>query len=549
MIAVVETWRQGLWSRQHWMPNILSGVVVGIVALPLALAFAIASGARPEQGLYTAIVAGFLAALLGGSRYQVSGPTGAFIVILADITAHYGMNGLQVATLMAGVMLVLMGISRLGAILQFIPMPVIVGFTSGIAVIIWVGQWSDFFGLPAVSGEHFHNKLLNLIAVLPQFHWATTLLSILGVLILIVAARVPKLNKIPAPLTVLLVLTAIQSYYQFDGVATIGSAFGSIPQGLPSFELPKADLEMVMLLLGPAFTIAMLGSIESLLSAAVADGMTGTKHHSNQELIGQGMANIAAPLLGGFASTGAIARTATNINNGATGPLSAMVHALTLLAMVLIAAPLAEAIPLAALAAILFVVAYNMSEWRHFVHMVRKASIEDTAILLITFTLTILADLVIAVNVGVVLAALLFMRRMASSVEVASVTPESMHAALVSAGLPELPKGVQVYSIDGPLFFGAAENFQQALRVTQQTYHTLVLRLEAVPFVDITAVLVLEAVIQAQHQRGVRVILQGANAQVQAQLFKAGIGGAAQSVAFYATLQETMQALQVSAEY
>ncbi len=547
-IALIEAWHAGLFARVHWLPNIFAGIVVGIVALPLALAFAIASGAHPEQGLYTAIIAGFLATALGGSRLQISGPTGAFIVILADITAHYGIDGLQIATLMAGVMLVLMGMSRLGAVMRFIPMPVIVGFTSGIAVIIWVGQWKDFFGLPTPEGTHFHQKVASLVQHFDQLHLATTGLALLGLAILIIAAKIPKLNKIPAPLTALLVLTLLECVFQFDGVATIGSAFGGIPQGLPEFHLPSVDMATLMTLMAPAFTIAMLGAIESLLSATVADGMTGTKHNPNQELVGQGISNMASPLFGGFASTGAIARTATSIRNGATSPLAGMVHVAVLVLIVLVAAPLAEYIPLAALAAILFVVAYNMSEWQHFLHIVKKAPREDTLILLITFFLTVFADLVVAVNVGVILASLLFMRRMAQSVAVTAVNHEGIQQELTRLGLPSLPKGIQVYAIDGPLFFGAVENFARAMKVTQQQYHTLVIRLVDVPFADITAILALEDMVSRLHKQGIRIILRGANADLKAKLIKAGFGNSKIPVEFYDTLEETMQALNIASD-
>lgn len=531
VIAVIEAYRAGLFAKHHWLPNVFAGLVVGIVALPLALAFAIASGARPEQGIYTAIIAGFFAAILGGSRLQVSGPTGAFIVILADITAKFGIDGLQIATLMAGIMLVFMGLSRLGSVMQYIPMPVIVGFTSGIAVVIWVGQWKDFFGLPSPEGSHFHEKLFNLLQSLPQLHVATTSLALLGLLILLLAHRFPRLNKIPAPLLVLVLLTALQAQFQFEGVATIGSAFGQIPTGLPSFSLPNADMSTVIMLLFPAFTIAMLGAIESLLSASVADSMTRTKHHSNQELIGQGIANMASPLFGGFASTGAIARTATSIRNGATGPLASVVHVGVLVLVLLFAAPLAEHIPLAALAAILFMVAYNMSEWRHFVYILHRATHQDVLILLLTFTLTIFADLVVAVNVGVVLASLLFMQRMSQSVEVAVYSND-----LPSQQQSLLPEGVQLLTIDGPLFFGVVQRLEHILDNSQQPHHTLVIRLSEVPFADITAISTLEHIIQMQHQAGVRVLLEGASERLKKKLIKAGIGSAKAPAEFHDTL-------------
>jgi SulP family sulfate permease len=373
MIALLEAHRAGLYARHQWLPNIIAGVIVGVVALPLAMAFAIASGARPEQGIYTAIIGGGLVSILGGSRLQIAGPTGAFIAILSGITAQYGIAGLQVATLMAGVMLLLIGAARLGGVIKFIPAPVIVGFTSGIGVIIFVGQWRDFLGLPAVSGEHFHEKLWHLIQVLPEAHLATALLALLSLALVIYAPKVPALKRVPGPLVAMVAATSLQAALHLPGVATIGSAFGGIPIGLPAPTLPDVSPSQVILLIGPAFTIAMLGAIESLLSAVVADGMAGTRHDSNQELMGQGIANVVAPLFGGFAATGAIARTATNIRNGATSPLAGIFHALTLIAVLLVLAPLASSIPLAALAAILFVVAWNMSEAHRFTHILKTA--------------------------------------------------------------------------------------------------------------------------------------------------------------------------------
>jgi SulP family sulfate permease len=406
MIAILESAKAGLFRKDQTLPNMIAGLIVGVVALPLAMAFAIASGAKPEQGLYTAIIAGFLVSALGGSRLQIAGPTGAFIVILAGITAKYGIGGLQTATLMAGVMLIAMGFAKLGKIIRFIPDPVIAGFTAGIGVIIWVGQWKDFFGLPSVHGEHFHEKLLQLLAALPHFHPATTMLACLSLALLLFTPKIKFFKRIPSPLTAMVVATALQSYFHFDGIATIGIAFGGIPRGLPHFVVPDLHLPHIIELIVPAFTIALLGAIESLLSATVADGMAGTKHNPNQELIGQGVANVVAPLFGGFAATGAIARTATNVRNGGTSPLAGIVHALTLLLVILFFAPLAENIPLCALAAILFVVAWNMSDLKHVVHLARSAPRADVAILFITFGLTVFMDLIVAVSVGVVLAML-----------------------------------------------------------------------------------------------------------------------------------------------
>jgi sulfate permease, SulP family len=388
MIAFLEAKRAGLLGKKHWPGNIVSGVIVGVVALPLAMAFAIASGAKPEQGLYSAIVGGVVVAILGGSRLQIAGPTGAFIVILAGITAKHGIDGLQIATLMAGLILLLLGIARMGTIIKFIPDPVIVGFTAGIGVIIWVGQWKDFFGLPAIEAQHFHEKLWQLVHALPQLDPITTSLSLLSLLLVIFAPRLPGFKRVPGPLVALVVATLLQAIFRFDDVATIGSTFGGIPQGLPALHWPDITAARVIELIGPAFTIAMLGAIESLLSAVVADGMAGTRHDSNQELIGQGIANMATPLFGGFAVTGAIARTATNIRNGGTSPLAGIVHSITLVLIILFLAPLAVHVPLAAMAAILFVVAWNMSEVKHFLKMIERAPRADTVILLVTFGLT-----------------------------------------------------------------------------------------------------------------------------------------------------------------
>jgi SulP family sulfate permease len=523
MVALLEARIAGLLARPHWLPNIVSGVIVGVVALPLAMAFAIASGAKPEQGLYTAIVAGFLVAALGGSRVQIAGPTGAFIVILAGITAKHGIDGLQIATMMAGVMLLLLGAARLGVLLKFIPDPVIVGFTAGIGIIIFVGQWQYFLGLPPVAAEHFHDKLWLLLRALPGLHPATSVLAALSLLLVIYAPRLPGMARVPGPLVALIAATAAQAFFRFDGVATIGTAFGGIPQGLPVPHLPQASFARVIELLGPAFAIAMLGAIESLLSAVVADGMAGTRHDSNQELIGQGIANIAAPFFGGFAATGAIARTATNVRNGGTSPLSGMVHAATLVLIVLFLAPLAVHIPLAVLAAILFVVAWNMSATGHVLKMIRRAPRADVVILLVTLGLTVFADLVVAVNIGVLLAMLQLLRRMASSVEVRQATEHEIREEFAHLGVSRLPAGVLVYSVEGPLFFGAVDAFERALAETHTDPRVLIIRLGWVPFIDITGLQCLEEAVVDLKKRGVRVMIAGANERVHGKLERAGV--------------------------
>ncbi|TDR82288.1 SulP family inorganic anion transporter [Paludibacterium purpuratum] len=523
MIAIVDAYRSGLLKKNHWLPNLIAGLIVGVVALPLAMAFAIASGAKPEQGIYTSIIAGICVSLFGGSRLQIAGPTGAFIVILSGITAKYGISGLQTATLMAGIILILFGVTRMGSVIKFIPDPVIVGFTAGIAVIIWVGQWQDFFGLPAVSGQHFHTKLWHLLETLPQLHPTTTALSILSLLLVVFTSRIPGLKKLPGPLVALVVASVLEGYFHFQGVKTIGTAFGGIPQRLPSLQLPDLNVGHIVELVGPAFTIAMLGAIESLLSAVVADGMAGTKHDSNKELIGQGIANIAAPIFGGFAATGAVARTATNIRNGGTSPMSGIIHSLTLVLVLLLLAPLAVNVPLAVLAAILFVVCWNMSEARHFIQMVKRAPRADVAILLVTFGLTVFTDLVIAVNIGVILAILHFMRRMAANVEVRQATEDDLAHELAEIGQTSLPKDVLVFTIEGPFFFGAIENLERSLASTHTDPRKLIIRLRWVPFIDITGIQALEEAIQDLQARKVEVMLTEANDRVASKLEKAGI--------------------------
>ena len=519
MIALLEAKAAGLWSRKHIANNVLAGLVVGVVALPLAMAFAIASGARPEQGLYTAIIACLLTSLFGGTRLQIAGPTGAFIAVLAIITAQHGIAGLQIATFMAGIILVAFGAARLGAVIKFIPRPVIVGFTAGIGVIIFVGQWKDFFGLsPAPSGLHFHEKLIVLAQALPTINWATTGLALLALAILIAGPR--YLKRIPAPLVAMIAITILQSYFHFRGVATIGSAFGGIPRTLPSFAFPSIQLAQVISLVGPAFTIALLGSIESLLSAVVADGMAGTKHNSNQELIGQGLANIIAPLFGGFASTGAIARTATNIRNGATSPLAGMVHSGFLILVVLLLSPLASAVPLCCLSAILFVVAWNMSEVPHVIRLVRGSPAADVAVLVITFSLTVFVDLVVAVNVGVMLAALIFMRRMSLAVNIEAQV-ESTADNKLPAG--PLPAGVVIYSIEGPLFFGAAEKLERTLAHIQRPATTLILRMSQVPFMDVTGISALDQIISDFIKHDATVLLSEVRPNVLHKLKRAGL--------------------------
>jgi sulfate permease, SulP family len=442
--------------------------------------------------------------------------------VLSIITAQHGIAGLQIATLMAGGILLLLGFARLGVVIKYIPNPVIAGFTAGIGVIIFVGQWKDFLGLePAASGLHFHQKLLALIEALPSFNPATAGLALLALGILTLGAR--YLRRIPAPLVALVVVTVLQALFQFKGVATIGSAFGGIPRTLPTFSLPSLDLARVLSLVGPAFTIALLGAIESLLSAVVADGMAGTRHDSNQELIGQGIANIVAPLFGGFAATGAIARTATNIRNGATGPLAGIVHSAFLILVILLFAPLASAIPLCCLSAVLFVVAWNMSELRHVARLIRGAPKVDVGILLLTFFLTVFVDLVVAVDVGVILAALFFMRRMAESVNIERQTNGLPDSAADASESAPAAGGIDIYSIEGPFFFGAAEKLERRLQHVRRSANTLILRMGNVPFVDATGIFALEEIITDFKQHGTAVLLVEVRPNVRYKLERGGV--------------------------
>lgn len=546
MFALIEAQKAGLFKKAHIFNNIISGIIVGLVALPLSMAFAIASGGKPESGIYTAIIAGFTVSVFGGSRVQIAGPTGAFIVILSGITAKYGFAGLQMATLMAGVFLVIMGVTKLGGLVGFIPYPVTLGFTAGIGVVIFFGQWKDFFGLQvSMAGlHHFHQKLWCLFNALPDMNMYTALLAVAG-LLLVLYTPIDIARYLPSPLVSMLVVTLIQFVFKFPGVSTIGTAFGGIPAGLPVLSMPDFSSVNMLDLIGPAMTVALLGALESLLSAVVADGMTGSKHGSNQELIGQGIANIAAPFFGGFAATGAIARTATNIKNGGTSPLAGIMHSVTLVVIVLFLAPLASYIPLCALSAILFVVAYNMSEIKNFIELVKSAPKNDVIILLTTFSLTVFADLVIAVNVGVILAALLFMKRMSETVKIECSEDDptctlveealldeatnaidamgSMDRAAVSKNPHGVTKskGLMIYSIDGPFFFGAVKRFERTMKALRADIKVLVIRLEHMPFIDATGLLTFDKLLDLFRKKGIRVIICEANERVALRLSQA----------------------------
>jgi len=517
--------------------DVLSGIVVGIVALPLSMALAIAIGVSPQHGLYTAIVAGVVTAIFGGSRVQISGPTAAFVVILVPIVAKFGIGGLCVATLMAGVILIAMGFARLGRMISFIPYPVTTGFTAGIAVVIAILQVRDGLGLDSPALPHgFIGKVQTIVSALPTAHWPTIVATALTLALLVLW---PRINRaIPAPLIAVAVVGAlawlVAKIEPSLAIETVATRFGSIPQGLPTpswpWHLPGPDGEPLVLnfdlieaLLPSAFAIAMLGAIESLLSAVVADGMSGQKHDPDAELVGQGLGNVVAPFLGGFAATGAIARTATNVRSGGRTPIASVVHALFILVAVLVAAPLLGHLPMAAMAGLLLIVAWNMSEARHFFRMIRVAPRSDTLVLLTCFTLTVTIDMVVAVTVGVLLASLLFIRRMA---EVSSVRlVGDAHPGLTEP----LPPSVLLYEIAGPLFFGAA---QKALSTLESTEHSasrheirvVLLDLRSVPAMDATGLVNLESTIRGMRSRDVRVIIGGVQQQPMQVLRRAGIG-------------------------
>jgi len=515
MFAIEEARRAGLLGRSQWAKNLAAGVVVGVVALPLAMAFAVASGVKPEQGIYTAIIAGLAVALFGGTRVQVAGPTGAFAVLLASITAQYGYSGLQIATVIAGAMLLVFGLVKLGSAIRFIPESVILGFTAGIAIVIWIAQWPNFFGLPTPEGPVLSGAA-QLLGSLSQLHPVTTAIGIACVLGIAIWPRIPVLGVVPGPLVALVGATAFVAIAEPAGVATIGTMFGGVPAGLPALTLPSVDLHMVTQLIRPAFSIALLGAIESLLSATVADGMMGVKHDSNQELVGQGVANVAAAFFGGFAATGAIARTATSIRHGGTSPLAAIVHVALLVLVLLVLAPLASFVPLAALSGILFVVAFNMSDITRVARTIRRGPRADVAIMLVTLGLTVITDVVTAVEVGMVLAMVSFLSKMASAVEVSTPVEGS-------AGHVETPPGTLVYAIDGPFFFGAIEQFEHALATTHTEPDTLVIDLTRVPFIDLSGIVALRDGIRLMRKRGVGVVVCGANALVARKLERASV--------------------------
>ncbi|MBX3147264.1 MAG: sulfate permease [Gemmatimonadales bacterium] len=508
------------YTRPQFAADLTAGVIVGVVALPLCIAFAIASGLTPERGLYTGIVAGLLISLLGGSRVQIGGPTGAFVVIVAGIVAQYGVDGLIVATLMAGFLLVAMGLLKLGAVIKFIPFPVITGFTAGIALIIFSQQIKDLLGLSieAVPAEFF-GKWASYLAHASTVDLTTAVLGFGTLAILVLWPRVS--TKVPAPFVALVAGTVVVAFFELP-VDTIGSRFGVIDARLPSPHWPTVTERMLIDLAAPALTLALLGAIESLLSAVVADGMIGSRHRSNMELIAQGAANIASPLFGGMPATGAIARTATNVRNGGRTPIAGVVHALTLLVITLFAGRYAAMIPMATLAAILVMVAYHMSEWRTFRSEIRGAPRTDVAIMLATFGLTVLVDLSVAIAVGMVLAAFLFMKRMS---EIATIEPMGLEQESGSDELREetkqaqrqrVPRDVKVYDINGPFFFGAAESFKDALRQVHWKPRALILDMDDVPVIDSTGLRALAEVVRQCRKEGIQVLLCNLDPRVRA---------------------------------
>lgn len=494
------------YNRQQFSKDLMAGIIVGIVALPLAIAFAIASGVSPEKGLFTAVVAGFIISAMGGSKVQIGGPTGAFIVVVYGIVQQFGVNGLIIATLLAGIMLIIMGFARLGAVIKFIPHPLITGFTSGIALIIFSSQIKDFLGLQmgAVPAD-FLDKWGAYAEHLSSVNWIAVVMAAATVIIIQLWPKIS--HKIPGSLIAILLTTSVAYFFHLP-VETIGSRFGSIPSSLPSPVLPHIDLQTIKQLMQPAFTIALLGGIESLLSAVVADGMIGGNHRSNMELVAQGTANIFSSLFGGIPATGAIARTATNVKNGGRTPVAGMVHAITLLLIMLFIGQWASLIPMATLAGILVVVAYNMSEWESFLS-VFKGPRSDVAVLLTTFFLTVLVDLTVAIEIGMVLAVFLFMQKIIKVSDVKSMTGQAEDSGADSDSIDDyqLPKEVEVFEITGPLFFGAAYKFKDAMRFIEKPPRILIIRMRRVPIIDATGIKTLQEVHKESRHRGTKIIL------------------------------------------
>ena len=516
------------YDKKTFSSDLMAGIIVGIVALPLAIAFAIASGVSPEKGIITAIVAGFIISALGGSKVQIGGPTGAFIIIISGIIAQYGVQGLTIATLMAGVFLILMGVLRLGTIIKYIPYPIVVGFTSGIAVTIFTTQIKDLTGMQmSENPSDFIEKWIAYFQNIGNIDLWSTAMGLLSIVIITLMPRISK--KIPGSLIAIIVVTIValllKEFCGVDSIETIGDRF-SINAKIPEAQMPQMTWDTIKGLAAPAFTIAILGAIESLLSATVADGVTGDHHNSNTELIGQGIANLATPLFGGIPATGAIARTMTNINNGGRTPIAGIVHAAVLLLIFLFLMPLARFIPMACLAGVLVVVSYGMSGWRSFLAMLKNPK-SDITVLLLTFFLTIIFDLTIAIEVGLVCACLLFMRRMSETSDVSVIYNEidiSEDADMQAGNLENLtiPKGVEVYEINGPYFFGAGNRAEEMMQRFGNDPKVRIIRMRKVPFIDSTGLHNLENLCLMSKKENVQIVLSGVNPKVEAVLVKNG---------------------------
>ena len=517
------------YSKETFMSDLMAGIIVGIVALPLAIEFGIASGVSPEKGIITAIIAGFIISLLGGSKVQIGGPTGAFIVIIYGIIQQYGEAGLIVATLMAGILLILLGVFKLGAIIKFIPYPIIVGFTSGIAVTIFTTQIADIFGLnfggEKVPGD-FIGKWMIYFRHFDTVNWWNAVVSILSIIIIAITPRFSK--KIPGSLIAIIVVTigvyVLKTYAGIDSIDTIGDRF-TIKSELPEAAIPTLNWEAIKDLFPVAITIAVLGAIESLLSATVADGVTGDKHDSNTELIAQGTANLITPLFGGIPATGAIARTMTNINNGGKTPVAGIIHAIVLLLILLFLMPLAQYIPMACLAGVLVIVSYNMSEWRTFKALLKNPK-SDVTVLLITFFLTIIFDLTIAIEVGLVIACILFMRRVMETTEISVIKDEidpndELDIAVCEEHLI-IPAGVEVYEINGPYFFGIATKFEETMAQLGDRPKVRIIRMRKVPFIDSTGIHNLTSLCKMSQKEKITIVLSGVNEKVHKTLEKSG---------------------------
>jgi SulP family sulfate permease len=515
--------REG-YDLSKFFKDITAGVIVGIVALPLSIALAIASGVKPEQGIFTAIIAGFLISLFGGSRVQIGGPTGAFVVIVYGIVEKYGYDGLAIAGIMAGVILIMFGLLRLGSFIKFIPYPVTVGFTSGIALTIFSSQLADLFGISNIDiPSEFLPKLRIIFVNITKLNPYSTFLGILTIVISVVWSK--KYKKIPASLVAIISTTLIVQIFKLP-VDTIGSVFGEVPNMLPLPKIPSVNLAMVIELLPSAFTIALLAGIESLLSAVVADGMIGTRHDSNTELIAQGIANIFSPIFGGIPATGAIARTATNIKNGGRTPFAGIFHAISLLLIMLFLGKLAVMIPMATLAGILVIVSYNMSEIQYFIKFF-KAPKSDFVVLITTFLLTVLTDLTLAIEFGIVMSAILFMKRMSDVCDAGFLKKElyDFDEEFVASGITEndISEDIEIFEINGPFFFGAASVFKDNLAKIEKLPKTLIFRMRSVPSIDATGLYVLEGIVKSSKKSGMRVIISGVNEQPLKAIKKIGL--------------------------